>query len=394
MPEKPRLVIVDANRIEADTTCNALAPYAGDVTVVTGHDRADPCMHPDADLIVLELMMPERDGIEWIRDLSERPHTPELILYTSASERIGAAAERLARSRGLKVRRVIHKPDLDGLVQAVVGPSGNGPDDPESDPFKPSEAQLRHAIGDGQISVLFQPKIAVDTLAPISVEALARWVHADHGPVSPTQFIKVAEYHALIGPLTDAVIETSFASARKWMADGVPLRLAINVSGASLENLSLPDHIAACAARHELAPERITVEITETWFEQYPIDALDIMTRLRMKGFELAIDDFGTGHSTMLRLKQVPFSELKLDQSLIRGAASDEVARSIVASSIDLGHALGLSVIAEGVDNQDDWALISELGCDAGQGYFLARPMTAAALSEWYHRWRVNSGAT
>ena len=151
--------------------------------------------------------------------------------------------------------------------------------------------------------------------------------------------------------------------------------------------------INRATTHYGLSPERITVEITEGWIEQNPIDALDIMTRLRMKGFDLSIDDFGTGYSTMLRLKQVPFSELKLDQSLIRGAATDEVARLIVASSIQLGRALGLHVVAEGVDNQDDWDLIGDLGCDEGQGYFIARPMSASALPDWYRRWQQSLGA-
>ena len=187
-------------------------------------------------------------------------------------------------------------------------------------------------------------------------------------------------------------MNAAFASARDWYREGVPLRVAINVSGASLANLRLPDHIAERAADHGLSPELITVEITETWFEQYPVDALDIMTRLRMKGFELAIDDFGTGHSTMLRLRTGAVQRTEngpVPDSRCRRRPGRAAHRGLKHRS---GHALGLSVIAEGVDNQDDWELITDLGCDVAQGYFVARPMRARALVDWYRRWRAASG--
>lgn len=387
------VLVIDGSLEDAEPALDALASRGLSARVAASLADTQAALADGVDLVILELLLSPHDGVEMIREIADTPRPPELIIFSRASLRIRTAAERLARARGLRVRAVLDKTRVSELSDALAEAPLRRPDDTVDDSFTPTAEDLHRGIANGEIRVLFQPKIRLDSLAPVSVEALARWTHPEHGPVSPQHFVAVAERHELIGPLTDAVIDTAFTSAREWMDNGLPLRLAVNVSGASLANLDLPDHIARRAADHAIEPDRITVEITETWFEQYPIDALDIMTRLRMKGFELAIDDFGTGHSTMLRLKQAPFSELKLDQSLTRGAASDPVARRIVASSIELGHALGLSVIAEGVDNQEDWDLITDLGCDVGQGYFVARPMTARSLADWYRRWRAAGGA-
>ncbi|NNF16704.1 MAG: EAL domain-containing protein, partial [Gammaproteobacteria bacterium] len=226
----------------------------------------------------------------------------------------------------------------------------------------------------------------------VSVEALVRWQHPDYGLLPPASFVGLAEKTGLISPLTEAVVEKSFEHAAVWHNDGIPLKVAINVSGASLADLTLPDKLTGTANKFSLAPENIVVEITESWVAKNSIDALDILTRLRMKGFSLSIDDFGTGYSTMLKLKQIPFSELKLDQSIIRGAATDEESRAIVETSIELGHRLGLHLVAEGVEKQDDWDLISELGCNEGQGFFIARPMKPLDLPDWLQRWNLSLG--
>ncbi|MEO1575561.1 MAG: EAL domain-containing response regulator, partial [Pseudomonadota bacterium] len=358
------VLVIDGSLEDAEPALDALASRGLAAHVATSLADTRSALAGEVDLVILELMLSPHDGVEMIREIAAAARPPELIVFSRAGPRIRTSAERLARARGLRVRAVLDKSGVTELSDALAEAPHRRPDDTVDPSFVPTADDLRHGIDNGEIRVLFQPKIRLDSLAPVSVEALARWTHPRHGPVSPQHFVSVAERHDLIGPLTDAVIDSAFVSTREWMDNGLPLRLAVNVSGASLANLGLPDHLARRAADHAIEPDCITVEITETWFEQYPIDAPDIMTRLRMKGFELAIDDFGTGHSTMLRLKQAPFSELKLDQSLTRGAASDPVARRIVASSIELGHALGLSVIAEGVDNQKDWDLITDLGCD------------------------------
>jgi len=393
-PAPVDVLIVDSDPVTAATTQSAV-DAAGLSSVhsydVAGFKRA---VASPVSTVVLELMLDNTDGIELIRYFAGMIAPPDLIIFSSAEPRIRDAAARLASARGVRVRGILGKSpaglgQLERLLRET--PNAHTPDR-DLPTFMPSASDLRHGMANGEISVLFQPKINVTTLELISVEALARWIHPTHGPISPGDFVSVAEYHGLIGPLTEIVVHSAFDSARHWRELGYDFRLSFNVSGASLANLMLPDRLAEMADEYGLSTQRITVEITEGWIEQNPIDALDIMTRLRMKGFDLSIDDFGTGYSTMLRLRQVPFSELKLDQSLIRGAARDEVARKIVASSIELGRSLGLHVVAEGVDNQADWDLIVDLGCDEGQGYFIARPMDADTLAAWHQHWRSSLG--
>jgi EAL domain-containing protein (putative c-di-GMP-specific phosphodiesterase class I) len=385
---KPVLV-VDAPGDAASATCAAVAAAGRPVERVDDIESLYRMLDRKPATVVLELMLKGLDGIEMIRRFSHMIRPPELIIMSKADARIRDAAGRLARSRGLNVLAVLGKDyaDLQALTSSLGSTRVSQLPEREKATFVPSAAELRHGLINDEISVLYQPKVAVDTMGFVSVEALARWAHPVHGDVMPKHFISVAEHNGLIGPLTDVVVNHAFQSTQAWRDEGLDTQLAINISGASLANLELPDLLAQRARSFDLKTEQVTVEITEGWIEQNPIDALDIMTRLRMKGFELSIDDFGTGYSTMLRLKQVPFSELKLDQSMLRGAANDEVSRMILASSIQLGHSLGLTVVAEGVDNQSDWNLIKSLGCDQGQGFFVSRPMSAEALPGWHRHW-------
>ncbi len=388
------VLIVDADGPHLQRMLSAVTEEGFSARVATDFGELKNALRHFPATVVLELLLDDVDGIEWIRHFAGMIKPPELVIVSRADARIRDAAKRLAEARGLIVRATLEKnaAAIDPLLEVLA----NGKRAPRADrgqpTFVPTTRDLRHGMANGEISVLFQPKVDVQSLKFVSVEALARWQHPTRGAISPEQFISIAERNNLIGPLTDIVVHDSFASARNWLEEGVDIRLSFNVSGASLANLTLPDHLAHTAGHFGLDPHNITVEITEGWIEQNPIDALDIMTRLRMKEFELSIDDFGTGYSTMLRLRQVPFSELKLDRSLIRGAATDDVARLIVAASIELGRSLGLQVVAEGVDNQDDWDLICDLGCDQAQGYFVARPMAADALLDWHNRWQCSLG--
>lgn len=341
----------------------------------------------------MELELVDADGIEVIRYLGQQISPPELIIISDMDARVVAAATRLAQAKGLIVRGTLpRQPTAEALNNAMRDMHSIGHADRRSPIVMTDHHHLRRGLANDEFVVFFQPKINVETLELVSVESLVRWRHPEYGMLGPNSFVDLAERTGLIVPLTDAIIENAFCHAGHWQESGVPLKVAINVSVASLADLTLPDQLFASAQKFALPPDSIVIEITESWVEQNAIDALDILTRLRMKGFNLSIDDFGTGYSTMLKLKQIPFSELKLDQSIIRGAANDADARTIVETSIDLGHRLGLHLVAEGIERQDDWDLISELGCNEGQGYFIARPMTAAELPDWRSHWNRSLG--
>lgn len=389
------VLILDDDDDSAQRIAKAARRARLSVTRVDGFHALAEHLELGPRTLVLDLMLGDVDGIEVIRYVAQMIAPPDIVIVTELDPRISAAARRLARAKGITVRGMLNKPwqsgDLHDALLLDIDPKARRRGRAQ---FVPSPQDLRMGIANGEIEVLFQPKIDVQTLELVSVEALARWSHPEHGPIGAEVFVRVAERHNLIGPLTDAVVRQAFLGAAACNTMGLTLRVSINISGASLANLSLPDHLHRTAAAHGLSPSQVIVEITESWIAQNPIDALDILTRMRMKGFELAIDDYGTGYSSVLRLKQVPFSELKLDKSLIRGAAADEVSRVIVSSSIELGQKLGMRVVAEGVDNQDDWDLISDLGCDQGQGFFIARPLAFDALPDWLGLWRNSLGAT
>ena len=184
----------------------------------------------------------------------------------------------------------------------------------------------------------------------------------------------------------------AFSQWAQWNRNGLTVKLAVNISARSLSEMDLPDRIEQIASRHRVPCNKVVLEITESWLGQDTITALDILTRLRMKGFELSVDDFGTGYATMLQLKQIPYSEIKLDQAFIRDAATDRESRSIVEAAIALGQKLGLCVVAEGIEKQADWDLIAELGCDEGQGFYIAHPMPGEAIPDWLAHWNETLG--
>jgi EAL domain-containing protein (putative c-di-GMP-specific phosphodiesterase class I) len=274
------------------------------------------------------------------------------------------------------------------LDHAVVAPGSIG----SALNVQVAQTELLNCLEDGAVQVMYQPKIDVRTLEFVSVEALVRLQHPQYGLLEPRAFLALAEESGLIHRLTRSVLLKSLAQASGWLADGLGLQVAVNVSPLLLGDLALPEFFAELADRYGIPRENIVLEITENWISEDAVTALDILTRLRMMGFQLSMDDFGTGYSTMSQLNELPFNELKLDQRFIRNAARDVEARAIVESSIELGHKLGMRVVAEGIEKQADWDLVSELRCDEGQGYFIARPMLGEEVPAWLGHWNACLG--
>jgi EAL domain-containing protein (putative c-di-GMP-specific phosphodiesterase class I) len=187
--------------------------------------------------------------------------------------------------------------------------------------------------------------------------------------------------------MTKIILEKSAAQLRKWYNQGHQLKLAVNVSMDNLNQLNLPEEFEAIVQAVGVRPSQFILELTETRLMENLTVSLEILTRLRLKGFGLSIDDFGTGFSTMENLKQLPFTELKVDRAFVNGAVQDEAARAILSSSIQLGKIFHLNLVAEGVETQQDWDLIAESGCDEIQGYFIAQPMPPDQFIEWKIEW-------
>jgi EAL domain-containing protein (putative c-di-GMP-specific phosphodiesterase class I) len=243
--------------------------------------------------------------------------------------------------------------------------------------------ELRHAIEHDQLVLHYQPKICLRTRRCVHVEALARWQHPQRGIIPPDQFIPLAEQTGLIKSLTRWVLSAALAQCAAWRANGMDLPVAVNLSTRNLHDPDLVDQVAELLARAELPSSSLRVEVTESAVMTDPGRALNSLTRLRALGVEVAIDDFGTGHSSLSYLKHLPAEEIKVDRSYVRDMHDDENDFAIVRSTIELAHAMGLKVVAEGVEDQRTWDLLTELGCDLAQGYFMSRPLPAEDLARW-----------
>ena len=248
-------------------------------------------------------------------------------------------------------------------------------------------SQLDEAIDRGEVWVAYQPKLDIATKQIVGAEALARWTHPEKGPIAASEFVAAAEQHNRIGKLTDFVIETAITAASQINKRGIDFDVAVNLSARLLSDKGFTLRLSALLARHRLAPNRLTLELTETAALADSGEALDMINRLRDLGISIAIDDYGTGQSTLDYLKKIPANEIKIDQSFVTGIVDNRSDRLMVQSTIELAHSLGRKVVAEGVEHRDILELLADLQCDIAQGFAVGRPMSLDSLAK-----RLSSG--
>ncbi len=253
--------------------------------------------------------------------------------------------------------------------------------------------ELREAVHTGQLVVHYQPKCDAVTGQLVGLEALVRWQHPTRGLVFPDAFIEIAENTGLIRALTLEVLDQSLSTARALRDDGDPLAVAVNISVRCLTDLALPGQVSALLTRWDLPPSLLTLEVTETSIMVDPDRSMLVLGQLRDLGVTLSIDDFGTGYSSLSYLKRLQPQELKIDRSFVLAMSSNSHDAVIVRSTVELGHSLGLRVVAEGVEDSVTWSLLRGLGCDVIQGYYLSRPLPLASLRPWLQAYRQPLGS-
>ena len=241
---------------------------------------------------------------------------------------------------------------------------------------------FERALEQQQLHMVYQPKVALRDGSLRRVEALVRWDDPELGPVAPSRFVPLAERHGLIDDLTQWGLRTILRQWLDWREEGIDTCVAFNISALSLEHLDFPDLVERMCRALEVPTDRIVLELTEG-ATQPLIKLMDTLTRFRIKGIGLAIDDFGTGYSSLMQLRQLPFTEVKIDQAFVADAAKSRDCRLIIQSVAELAHGLGLTATAEGVETVEQLRLVRELGCDLAQGYLISRPLEPASLAVW-----------
>ncbi len=349
--------------------------------------------------IVLDLIMPEMDGVEVLVELARRDCRAHIIISSGVGARVLDAARRSADEHGLNILGVLSKPFSslrlrEMLTRDVAEPGLQPGHQHDKSADKITASELSRALDNREFELVYQPKVFCSSSRLAGFEALVRWNSPTRGLVMPGHFIEIAEQTNLIKPLTHQTIEmaidwysTVFDSAEfERKGDDSAPTISINLSARTLSDQQFVEQVSDLCTQRGVPPHRVIFELTESSAMEDPIASLDLLTRLRVKGFQLSIDDFGTGYSSMLQLVRLPFSEIKVDRSFVMTVSSSEESRAVVRSIVELGSSLGLRTTAEGVE--DAWALdyLREIGCDLAQGYFISRPLSAGDATIWATR--------
>ena len=304
-----------------------------------------------------------------------------IILDVEASVGIAVAPD-----HGTDVHRLMQRADV-AMYSAKRSKAGFEVYDESVDPHSADRlsltADLRRAVDNNEFLLHYQPKALLSDGRVEGVEALLRWQHPERGMVPPGVFIPIAEDNGLMKPITLWVVDEALRQAGKWRRDGLGLTISVNISVQNLHDASLTDDIAELLSKHDAEADWLRLEITESAVMEGPESALLRLAGLADMGLELSMDDYGTGYSSLTYLKQMPLSELKIDRSFVQNITADQKDALIVGSTIELGHSLGLRVVAEGVEREEDWIGLQMLGCDVAQGFFLGRPMPPEGLEAW-----------
>ena len=379
-----RALVLDDDLQIANVLAEILTRADYDVSIVqeSGNLR-DAVDAVDPGLIVMDLHMPGLDGVQALRLLAEQRCRAAILIVSGLDQRTLQGAEEYGRSRDLDVVGCLQKPfspaELLTKVEWIRGSHG-----------RLTAANLDDAIQRDELLLYYQPTIkrfADGSWDIEAAEALLRWRHPQRGLLPPDAFLSIGENAGLARTLADYVLQRGVEQLRAWRNQNHRIGLRVNISAQLIADLSFPDRLATLLSEYRIDPALFTLEITETaMLEQHP-DTIDILTRLRVKDIQLAIDDFGIGHSSLTQLFRMPFSEMKIDKTLVINTARSNEACIMVETLVELAHKLGLSACAEGVESLAALEFLDRIGCDAAQGFFIGKPVPPAAIAQVLDEW-------
>lgn len=386
LPHPLRAVVIDAHprdSQQAATVCRqaGLTVAGCAASAGAGLELLDT---QRADVVVADLYLPDMDGADLIQSLSMLPRRPHLVVCSTADARLLDATYTLAESLGMPVLAALPKPLQPELLQRALSIAPPPAPPRVASPQPPVSAmEIRDGIARREFHLAYQPKIALPDMTLVGVEALLRWQHPGLGRLSPCVFLGTAHRADLLGALTVEAMRLALADWRQWQRSGLALPVSLNLSAGLLSDPFVAAQLIGMATAAGMPPDCLTFEITEDTELTDLAAALRVLVKLRLGGFGLSLDDYGVGYSSMLRLSRIPFTELKIDRSLVHNAWARPHLLPFLRSAIGLARDLGIQAVAEGVETAQDLQLLQQLGCDQAQGYYLARPMPAAALLRW-----------
>lgn len=339
-------------------------------------------------VIISDLTMPGMDGLVLMRHLAKRGFEGSFILLSGTSDEILNSAAGLAQAHQLDLLGVLHKPSPPERLQAILGArrARNTPLQATPAEATLSLMHLAQALVKREFVPWYQPKVDVHTGKVVSVEALARWPLESGGMVGPGTFVPAIEAAGLADDLFFAIAREVLADLVRWRSQGVLVKVAINMSMDTALNLDMPEQLLTLVQNADIPPHDLIIEVTESKLMIKRSVAMETLTRLSLMGFVLSIDDFGTGFSSLVQLVDLPFKELKIDGSFIQRALAERKAEAILRLSVTIGQTLGMSVVAEGVETEEQMQFLRESGGTIVQGYHLARPMPFADCTAWLLR--------
>ena len=360
-----------------------IATLAGmEATAVTDADTFNERLRADLpQIVVLDLQLGRTDGVEQMRLLADLQYAGSLVLMSGYDTRVLSTVRNVGQSLGLKLEGALEKPlrvtELEQIFERL-----------QVEGHSPSAERLLRAIASNEMTLEFQPIVTRAPNALKKLEALVRWDHPIVGRIPPNGFLPTAESdRATIDALTDWVVGAMMKAHQVLALAGISVPLAVNISTQNLHDLTLPDRIEKRLRDGGMPPEHLCLEITETAAFRDPARTMDILSRVRLKGMRLSIDDFGTGYSSLKLLRQIPFSEIKIDRSFVADATTSRDSRAIVKSIIDLATNMEMDCVAEGVETEETARLLEALGVHALQGYLIAKPMAVQAIPAWLRTW-------
>ena len=345
------------------------------------------------DIAVCDLQMEGVDGLAFLRRAGQSGQIGAVLLSSALSADLRRAAQQVIALLGLQLLGDVGKPlpakELQALLDKYRG-SCIRATSPDAVVQPACEDEVRQALALQQLQAWYQPKFNLRSGELCGVEVLCRWMHPSKGVLPPALFIPVLERCGLMDELLFAQLDQALSLQEQARIQGYPLNMAFNLQTSQLANSQLTYTLKGILARHGTPGSRLTFELTENGLLQAPAASLENLVRLRMMGCRLSLDDFGAGFSSLQRLCQLPFNEIKLDGEFVRNLEHEPRCAAVIASTLALGNSLGMAVVVEGIETLDQLQRLLAMGCVEGQGYWFARPMSGQGLLHWLQQRETN----